>query len=983
MPTGNNKKPGPRSAPNRLMGHHAKRSRYQMREPPMKLGRRPGRLGSILRGIFLSIIGVLLGIAIISLAVGIYALHYYGRGLPDYRQLADYEPSTATRLYAANGQLIAEYAAEKRLFVPIEAIPQHVIRAFLAAEDKNFYDHPGIDFLSIVRAIFNNVNNVNKGRRLQGGSTITQQVAKNFLLSNERSIERKIREAMLAFRIERAFSKGRILELYLNEIYLGAGSYGVAAAALNYFSKSLDELTIAEAAFLAALPKAPNNYHPVRRLEAAIERRNWVVSRLLNEGYIKPREAAVAQNEPIITSLNRRAVGNIPQADWFAEEVRRSLVDRYGEDDVIRSGLAVRSTLNPHLQDIAQRTLREGLVVYDRRHGWRGPIAHFDSLDNWRQRLGEVVWPQSLLPWKLALVLEIDAQQAKIGFTDGTYGSIPFKEMKWARPWRPKQRVGPSPRRPADVLKVGDIVTIKELKQDTQDEDSSPQKKLFSLQQIPDVQGAIVVLDPHSGRVLAMVGGLSFDLSMFNRATQAYRQPGSAFKPFVYLAALDNGYTPASLILDAPFVLDQGPDRPAWRPVNYSDRFYGPTTMRIGIEKSRNLMTVRLAQAVKMTTIAELSVRFGIVDSMPLYLPVALGASETTLLRLTAAYAMIVNGGKRIAPSLVERIQDRHGQTIYRHDHRVCRACSANFFPNQSIPVVEDDRVSLIHPHIAYQMVSMLEGVVRRGTGARIGAALKNPLAGKTGTSNESRDTWFVGFSPDLAVGIYVGFDQPRSLGPKESGSRVTAPIFLNFMREALKDKLPVPFRMPNGMRLVYVNRATGVRTHPSDPNSLLEAFRPGTEPSETVQVVDGGLGLDPRMADFSSSSWSREWMIVGGEDQIPRWGPEFAPKTDRFVPSDNQRGLDRLGISTRISNSRTLPAWALPSPLSRSPETTVPSNSSDPIVPLSSPPLSFRPASNINDIFGNTILQQPVAPAPIVYPPSNKGPGEGSGGLY
>jgi len=783
------------------------------------------------------------------LAVGgvLVLLAYHSRHLPDYKQLASYEPPITTRLYASDGRLLEEYAIEKRLFVPEEAIPTRVKQAFLAAEDKNFYVHHGVDFLSVVRAIVDNVRNFGSGRRLVGASTITQQVAKNFLLSSEVSMERKIREAILAFRIEKAFSKDQILELYLNQIFLGQGSYGVAAASMTYFNKSLDELSISEVAYLAALPKGPNNYHPTRQPEAARDRRDWVVDRMLEERYITPQEAAQAKEQPI--EMIPRQGTEYVSAPFYAEEVRRILYDRYGEKGLYEGGLAVRTTIDPGLQEIATKALRDGLIEYDRRHGWRGPIANMDDLADWQTRLGNIARPAGLTDWTLAVVLKLDGKKADIGFADGSGGVIPMSAMKWAQPWRPDQRVGNPPGKPDDVLNVGDVVPVS-----PGDGDGK-----FALEQIPDVQGAIVVIDPQTGRVRAMQGGYTYEHQQneFNRATQALRQPGSAFKPFVYLAALADGKTPATVILDAPFVHCYAPDKPCWKPDNYTKRFYGPTPLRVGIEKSRNLMTVRLAQSIGMEKVAGMAERFGIVDDMLEVLPMALGAGETTLLRLTTAYAQLVNGGRNIDPTFIDRVQDRHGRTIYRHDKRSCRACRVSEWRDQPVPVLPDDREQLVDPAEAFQIVSILEGVVKRGTGARIGRAIDRPLAGKTGTTNDNRDTWFVGFSPDMAVGVFVGFDQPRTLGGNETGSRAAAPIFQAFMQEALKGTPARPFRMPSGVRLVAIDSETGRRVSPGDPNAIMEVFKPGTEPAwNEIATLPGD---EQRILDYNANlAWQQ-----------------------------------------------------------------------------------------------------------------------------
>jgi penicillin-binding protein 1A len=786
----------------------------------------------------LAILFAFLALGVVAAAGGVlYAFYHYGRDLPDYQQLANYDPPTVTRVHAGDGRLLAEYAIERRVFVPIQAMPRRVINAFLSAEDKNFYSHPGVDFLSVLRAVVTNLVNLAQNRRPVGASTITQQVAKNFLLTNELSLERKIKEAILAFRIEHAFTKDRILELYLNEIYLGFASYGVAAASLNYFNKSLDELTIEEAAYLAALPKAPNNYHPINRYEDAISRRNWVISRMAEDRRITPFEAEAALNEPLV--VRARGVTEVASADHFAEEVRRELIGVYGEHGLYEGGLSVRTTLDMRLQEAGETALRGGLITYDRRHGWRGAMARMEiPEDGWAEPLAALELLHGLPEWRRAVVLATDKKAAEIGFADGTTGQIPLTALKWARPWIEDQKVGASPTKIEQVMETGDVIYAAPITADSYD--NPMPEGTYGLRQVPDINGAIVALDPHTGRVLAMVGGFSYQDSEFNRTNQAFRQPGSAFKPIVYLAGLDSGFTPSTLILDAPFVIDQGQGQGKWKPANYTKKFYGPTPMRVGIEKSRNLMTVRLAQTIGMERVVDAAMRLGVVDNMPAVLAMALGAGETTLLRLTTAYAMLVNGGKRIRPALIDRVQDRNGRTIFRHDQRDCPGCRPAFWQEQAVPVLPDMREQVASPASAYQVVSMLQGVVQRGTGRRVSAVGK-PLAGKTGTTNDNRDTWFIGFSPDLAVGVFVGFDEPKTLGKKETGSSAAAPIFRDFMAAALEGEPAIPFRIPPGIRLVRVNADTGRLARPGDSKVILEAFKPGTVPRGEQVVLDGG----------------------------------------------------------------------------------------------------------------------------------------------
>jgi len=801
---------------------------------------------------FLKVTFVLFGLAFFGglVAAGglAYVFWHFGRNLPDYQQLAHYQPAVMTRVHAGDGRLLAEYATQRRIFVPIRAIPRQVIQAVLSAEDKNFYSHSGIDFLSLLRAALTNIKNYGSGRRPVGASTLTQQVAKNFLLTNEVSYKRKIKEAILAFRIERAFSKDRILELYLNEVYLGYGSYGVAAAGLNYFDKSLDELTIAESAYLAALLKAPANYQPVRKKAAALARRNWVIGRMLQDGHITAVQARQAQAEPLV--VRHRAAAEFVTADYFAETVRRELSDRYGTTLLYTGGMNVQTTLDPHLQEIAGRALHDGLIAYDRKHGWRGPITNIAGVKSLAQKLKSLTPPKGMGRWTLAVVVSLDDRAAQILVRGSGPASIPMRELKWGRAWLKGERRGRRVRVPADVLKIGDVVAVEPIgtytsgskKHKTLTVHDYP-KNTFALRQIPEIQGAIVAMDPHTGRVLAMSGGFDYGASQFNRATQAQRQPGSAFKPFVYLAALDSGFTPSTLILDAPFVIDQGPGLPKWRPANYTKKFYGPSTMRLGLQKSRNLMTVRLAQTVGMKKISEYAKRFGIFDHLPDQLAMALGAGETTLLKLTSAYAMLVNGGKEIKPTFIDRIQDRDGMTVYRHDQRPCVGCNALAWANQPVPQIPDTRAQLTDPASAYQMVSMLEGTIQHGTGRRAKAVGK-PLGGKTGTTNDGRDAWFVGFSPDLAVGVFTGFDVPRSLGKNEQGATVALPIFTQFMMDALADTPPIPFRIPPGIQLVRVNAVTGLPVRAGERHWIQEAFKPGTVPTRQSQV----LGQDASM---------------------------------------------------------------------------------------------------------------------------------------
>ncbi|MDX9688897.1 MAG: penicillin-binding protein 1A [Alphaproteobacteria bacterium] len=813
-------------------------------------------------------------------------IQHYSADLPDYTYLKDYQPPILTRIYADDGRMMATIATEQRVFVPINVIPPLVSGAFLSAEDQNFYYHAGVDIVGIIRAALTNLKNVGRDRRPIGASTITQQVAKNMLLSNELSIARKIREVILAGRLEQSLSKDRILEIYLNEIFLGNRSYGVSQAALNYFNKSLDELTIAEAAYLAALPKAPNNYHPVRDHEAALGRRNWVIGRMQEDNRISKEDAEKAMQEPL--QMRARDEAEIVRGgSYFTEEVRRQLIAQFGEKPVLEGGLAVKTSLDPALQKEATRALRRGLMDYDmRQRGWRGPVAHFDKLDGWQAKLTKIAKPAGGEEWRLALVHKLTTKEARLAFADDTRGVIPWEEMSWARKELANDQFGPDVHKPEDVLNLGDVVLVEPLAAPATAKGQTEAR--FALRQIPVVQGAIVALDPHTGRVFAMTGGFSDEISQYNRTTQAYRQPGSAFKPFVYMAALRKGFTPSSLVLDAPFEYVQGPGLPLWRPENYSETFYGPTPLRVGIEKSRNVMTVRLANAIGMDAVVEEAKKFGVVDDMPNLLSFSLGAKETTPLRMASAYGMIVNGGKKVTPTIIDRVQDRNGKTIWRVDNRPCEGCqTSNWVMGAETPAVPDMREQIEDPRIAYQMTSMMEGVVQRGTAKKL-LSLGFPLAGKTGTTNDSRDAWFIGFTPDLVTAVYVGFDDPKPLGRKESGSSVAVPIFGEFMAAAMKNKPAIPFRIPPGLRMVKVNPETGALAPFNAKGAIWEAFIPDTEPKEgeerplldgsvTGEAAQGVGGAAPIVEGFPETTPEMVPAQDGGEVTAP---PPVTPST-------------------------------------------------------------------------------------------------------
>lgn len=773
------------------------------------------------------------GVALALLAAAGVALYVSSvtRDLPDYEVLAKYEPPVTTRVHASDGSLMAEFARERRLYLPIQAVPDRVKAAFLSAEDKNFYNHPGIDPVGLVRAAVNNL----QGGGLQGASTITQQVAKNFLLTKDQTISRKVREAILSFRIEEAYSKDRILELYLNEIFFGLNSYGIASAALTYFDKSVNELTVAEAAYLAALPKGPNNYHPFRHTQRAIERRNWVIDQMVENGYVSREEGDKAKATDLAVNI-RRGGTYLFAGEYFTEEVRRQVIAQYGEDALYEGGLSVRTTLDPTMQRMARGSLQRGLIKFDTLRGYRGPIDKIDVGGDWGKPLAEVKGLDDVPEWKVAVVLASDKTGLTIGLKpqreasgevkpERTEGKVSAEDMKWAmRHVVEGKRL--TAKSPADVLSPGDVVYVEPKKDDEGD---------YTLRQVPQVEGGMVAMDPHTGRVLAMVGGFSFAQSVFNRTTQAMRQPGSSFKPIVYAAALDNGYTPASVVMDAPITIRIG--NSVWSPKNYGGESAGPSTLRAGIERSRNLMTVRLANDMGMELVAEYAERFGVYDKMAPHISNSLGSGETTVMRMVSAYSVMANGGKSIKPSLIDRIQDRYGRTVFRHEERTCEHCNVQAWDNQPEPTIVDNSEQVLDPMTAYQITSMMEGVVQRGTATTV-AELGRPIAGKTGTTNDEKDAWFVGYTPDLVVGLYMGYDQPRPMGKGATGGGLAAPIFKDFMNVALKDKPIVDFRIPEGMKLIAIDRKTGMRAEQGQANTIMEAFKPGTGPADSYWVI-------------------------------------------------------------------------------------------------------------------------------------------------
>jgi len=781
-------------------------------------------------------------IAIALAGAALYIIWDVSKDLPDYKQLASWEPPVMTRMHAADGSLLAEYAQERRLFVPINLIPKRVIQAYVSAEDKNFYTHAGLDWRGIAKAglRFVQVKLTGHGQML-GASTITQQVAKNFLLSNERTMSRKLKEALIVQRIEASFSKDQILELYLNDIFLGFNSYGVAAASLNYFGKPLDELSLEEMAYLAALPKGPRNYNPFTNYDRAVERRNYVLNQMFENGYISQDELNTALAKPL--KVNPRPFGaQLFSAESFAEEARRELIAKFGKDELERGGYSVRTTLDPKLQIFARQAVARGLIGFDRRRGWRGPITHVaDVTGDWEHWLEKYHVPPDQQPWRVGVVLQVDDQGATVGLqpplqADGKWGPqrdqahVPLNLLQWARKYVDGVKLGPEIKKATDVLQPGDVIYVA----------PSGNGNEYHLVQLPDVQGAMVVMDPHSGRVQAMVGGFSYGQSQFNRAVQAMRQPGSSFKPIVYAAALDNGYSPASVVLDAPLEIKM-PNGEIWKPKNYEKDFFGPATLRRAIEQSRNTMTVRLADAMGITKVADLAERLGIYDHMPHELAMALGAGETTLLKMTTAYAVIANGGKRVDATLIDRIQDRFGKTIYRHDTRDCTGCNADqYVQGMAEPDLPDDRETVINPYTAYQITSMMEGVVERGTGKKLQIVGK-PVAGKTGTSNDEKDAWFIGFTPDLVVGVYIGFDTPKPMGTGRTGGELAAPVVADFMTLALHGKAAIPFRVPRGIELIPISVNTGKRGIFGDKGVILEAFKPGDEPPNNGAVIGSG----------------------------------------------------------------------------------------------------------------------------------------------
>ena len=737
--------------------------------------------------------------SILTLVVIISILWTYSNKLPDYKYLKSYKPSVSSKLYSGNGVLVSDFSSEKRIFVPYSAISQTVINAFLSAEDKNFFDHPGVDAKGVVRAIKNNIFNILYSKRLEGASTITQQVAKNFLLTNEVSIDRKIKEAILAFRIERVLSKKRILELYLNQIYLGEGSYGIASASLRYFNKPISELNYGEAALLAALPKAPSKYNPYKNKELAKFRRNLVLNNLLDNGFIDQNKHDKLINSKI--KLQKRKRIYLEDSRYYVEDVRKDVIDKYGYDKVYKQGFNIKTPLDLELQKIATQSLRNGLQEFDKRKGWRGPLSNIKKYKNWKKDLKDLNLEKSL-GWELAVVTRIDKFETVIETQNEYNGIINFNDIDWTRQEFKK------------LFKIGDIIYVKKLSDGN-----------YSLKQLPRANGGIVVMDPYSGRVLALSGGFSFKQSEFNRASQAKRQPGSAFKPFIYALALENNFSPTTLVLDAPIVLDQGNDLKMWKPENYGKKFYGPSTLRTGIEKSRNLMTVRIAQELGIDKIINFSKKLNIYENPDELMSVSLGSAETTLLKITSAYCSFLNGGKLVNPILIDRIQDSEGKTIFNNEKRYCENCDLISYDGSSNPIIKSKYQQIFSPQTAYQITSMLKGVIERGTGKGL-KDLKLELAGKTGTTNKNTDTWFIGFTSNLVVGVYVGYDNPKSLGKFETGSKTAMPIFKEFIKKTANTFNARPFKVAENIKMMVVDSKTGKKANPKTQLAIIESFK-------------------------------------------------------------------------------------------------------------------------------------------------------------
>ena len=774
---------------------------------------------SLIKKIIIFFSFLLVGLILLVFSI----LWIYSNKLPDYRYLKNYKPPVSSKLYSGNGTLVSDFSAEKRIFVPYDSIPKTVINAFLSSEDKNFFKHPGVDAKGVIRAFKNNIFNFLNSKRLEGASTITQQVAKNFLLNNEVSLDRKLKEAILAFRIERALSKERILELYLNQIYLGEGSYGIASASLRYFDKSINELNYSEAALLAALPKAPSRYNPYKNKKIAKYRRNLVLNNLLENSYIDKNNYNKIINSEI--KLRKRKRIYFEDSRYFVEDVRKKVISSYGFDKVYEQGFNIKTPIDLNLQNIATRALRKGLENYDKRRGWRGPLLNKKINSGWKKGLEKFNLEKSL-GWELAIVKRIDKFETVIETKRKKIGIINYEDINWTR------------KNLNQIFKVGDIIYVKK-KNDSN----------YSLKQVPLANGGIVVMDPYSGRVLAMSGGFSFKKSEFNRTTQALRQPGSAFKPFIYALALENNFTPSTLILDAPVVLDQGNDLKMWKPENYGKKFYGPSTLRTGVEKSRNLMTVRVAQEIGINKIIKFSKELKIYENPKELLSISLGSEETTLLRITTAYCSFVNGGKLVDPILIDRIQDSEGNTIFKHKKRICEKCDQISFSGKKIPKIKNNYKQIFSPQTAYQMTSILEGVIKRGTGKGL-RDLNLQIAGKTGTTNKNTDAWFIGFTSNLVVGVYVGHDNPKSLGKIETGSKAAMPIFKEFVKKAVNNYEARPFKVAKGIKMMVVDSITGKKADFGSKKTIIESFK-----EEKIENIKN-IGIDNSNYKLSKSNF-------------------------------------------------------------------------------------------------------------------------------
>ena len=732
----------------------------------------------------------------------------FSNNIPDYKFLKNYKPPVSSKMYAGDGSLVADFSKEKRIFVPFNSIPKKVINSFLSAEDKNFFTHPGVDAKGVLRAVFNNIRNIMSSKRLEGASKITQQVSKNFLLTNEVSLNRKFKEEILAFRIERALSKERILELYLNQIYLGSGAYGVAAASLEYFDKSIKELNYNEAALLAALPKAPSRYNPYRNIEIAKFRRNLVLKNLLENDFLNEEKYNQLKNQNIYLKKNKKVF--LEDAQYYIEDVRKNIIEKLSYEKVYKQGFNINTPINLELQKIATDSLRKGLVAYDKRKGWRGELTNKTYEDNWIKGLDDFKLEKSI-EWEVAIIKKIYQFQIEIETQNKFNGLIEYKDISWAK------------KEFDELFEVGDIIYAKKIKDNK-----------YSLKQIPKINGGIVVMDPYTGRVLALSGGFSFKSSEFNRASQALRQPGSAFKPFVYALALENGYTPTSLVLDAPLVLDQGSDLKMWKPENYGKKFYGPSTLRTGLEKSRNLMTVRVAQKLGVDKVVSFSKNLGIYKNPDELLSISLGSKETTLLNLTSAYSAFINGGKLVTPILIDRVQDSEGHTLVNNENRKCLNCDQISFTSKTYPEIKDNYKKVFSSQTAYQVTSLLEGVIKRGTGKKL-KKLKLNIAGKTGTTNKNTDAWFIGYTSNYVIGVYVGMDNPEPLGKYETGSKTALPIFENFIKKAVKKSEARPFKVANDITMMIVDSNTGQKAKFSSKNTIMESFK-------SKNVVDGKI---------------------------------------------------------------------------------------------------------------------------------------------